>query len=278
MNRTKTVIDPEHRSATYWKDLWAYRGLFRFLAWRDLLVQYKQTVIGVAWSVIRPLLTIVVFTFIGRLIHKTASPGEMALAVAAATLPWTLFSTSLGQASNSLIANSNLITKVYFPRLIIPLSTVIVCLVDFLISVVIVTVMFIYYGEIPGSNIIFLPLFILLTLFSSIGAGVFLASLNVKYRDFRYIVPFVIQLGLYASPVAFDSKLIMNGHYHMALKTLYCVNPMVGIIDGFRWCLFNTEIPYEGMSVKMSCFITICLLIIGIRYFRKVEKNFADII
>src|ERR1041385_417890 len=246
--RQKTVINPEHSGVSYWKDLWAYRGLFRFLAWRDLLVQYKQTVIGVAWSVVRPFITIVVFSFIGRMINPSASKSEMLLLVAAATLPWTLFSTSLNQASNSLIANSNLITKVYFPRLIIPLSTVIVCMVDFLISVVIVTGMFIFFKKVPDSNIVFLPLFILLTLFSSIGAGVFLASLNVKYRDFRFIVPFIIQLGLYASPVAIDSQTILN-KLSYGFKILYFMNPMVGIIDGFRWCLFGTPIPHDGLSL-----------------------------
>jgi lipopolysaccharide transport system permease protein len=275
--RPKTVIDPEHSGVGYWKDLWAYRGLFRFLAWRDLLVQYKQTVIGVAWSVVRPLLTIIVFSFIGKLINKNASTDDMVLAVAGATLPWTLFSTSLSQASNSLIANSNLITKVYFPRLIIPLSTVIVCLVDFAISLVIVTGMMIYYKTMPDSNIVFLPLFVLLTLLSSIGAGVFLASLNVKYRDFRYIVPFIIQLGLYASPIAFDSKTVLE-HLPQGLKFIYFLNPMVGVIDGFRWCLFGTEIPNGGLSIITSCAVTFALLVIGVLYFRKVEKNFADII
>ena len=275
--RQKTVINPEHSGVSYWKDLWAYRGLFRFLAWRDLLVQYKQTVIGVAWSVVRPFITIVVFSFIGRMINPSASKSEMLLLVAAATLPWTLFSTSLNQASNSLIANSNLITKVYFPRLIIPLSTVIVCMVDFLISVVIVTGMFIFFKKVPDSNIVFLPLFILLTLFSSIGAGVFLASLNVKYRDFRFIVPFIIQLGLYASPVAIDSQTILN-KLSYGFKILYFMNPMVGIIDGFRWCLFGTPIPHDGLSLITSCAVTSVMLIIGIWYFRKVEKNFADII
>ncbi|CAN5411186.1 ABC transporter permease [soil metagenome] len=275
----RTIIDPDHSSSTYWKDLWAYRGLFRFLAWRDLLVQYKQTVIGIVWAVIRPLITIVVFSFIGRLINPNAPTGEMALVVTAAILPWTLFSTSLNQASNSLIANSNLITKVYFPRLIVPLSAVIVCLVDFLISVLILAGIMIYYNKNPDSNIIFLPLFLLLTLFSSVGAGVFLASLNVKYRDFRYIVPFIVQLGLYASPVAFSSTKIMdNTNVNEGLKILYCLNPMVGVIDGFRWCLFGTEIPYHGLSVEISCGMTFLLLIGGIWYFRKVEKNFADII
>ncbi|MEO5641723.1 MAG: ABC transporter permease, partial [Bacteroidia bacterium] len=206
MSRQRTVIDPEHSGASYWKDLWAYRGLFRFLAWRDLLVRYKQTVIGVAWAVIRPLLTIVVFSFFASLMNKgVENPLPLILLVTAATLPMQLFSAALNDASNSLIANSNLITKVYFPRLIVPLSTVIVCLIDFLIAFVILIALMVYYGKFPGSNVIFLPLFLLLALFASMGAGVFLSALNVKYRDFRYVVPFVVQLSLYVSPVAFSS-------------------------------------------------------------------------
>ncbi len=275
----RTVIYPERSSSTYWKDLWAYRGLFRFLAWRDLLVRYKQTVIGIAWAVIRPLLTIVVFSFFGKFISPDTTGISMILIVAAASLPWQLFSSALNEASGSLIANSNLITKVYFPRLIVPLSTVIVCLVDFLISMVILIGLMIYFKQAPDSNIIFLPLFLLLTLLSSIGAGVFLASLNVKYRDFRYIVPFIVQLGLYVSPVAFSSRVIMNSDkVSEGLKIIFCLNPMVGVIDGFRWCLFGSEIPHDWMSVKISCTVTLITLFVGIWYFRKVEKNFADII
>lgn len=279
MNRQKTVIDPEHSGAGYWKDLWAYRGLFRFLAWRDLLVRYKQTVIGVAWAVVRPLLTIVVFSFFATLINPNSGVELNTLLVAAATIPWTLFSTALTESSNSLIANSNLITKVYFPRLIIPLSTIIVCLVDFLISLVILMGLMVYYQKVPDYHVVYLPLFLLLALFSSVGAGVFLASLNVKYRDFRYIVPFVVQLGLFISPVAWTSKKVWEypGLPHW-LKILYCCNPMVGVIDGFRWCLFGTPIPQDGLSVIISCTVTLFLLVVGIVYFRKVEKNFADII
>jgi lipopolysaccharide transport system permease protein len=281
MNRTKTVIDPEHSGASYWKDLWAYRGLFRFLAWRDLLVRYKQTVIGVAWAVIRPLLTIVVFSKFGKVIGFDTHGIEMVLLVTAATLPWQLFSSALNESSNSLIANSNLITKVYFPRLIIPLSTIIVCLVDFLIAVAILIILMAYYGQAPSSHIVFLPLFLLLALLSSIGAGVFLSSLNVKYRDFRYVVPFVIQLGLFISPVAFSSEIVFNNtttHVPELSKILYSLNPMVAVIDGFRWCLFGDDFPIDWRSVQISCASTFVILVFGIWYFRRVEKNFADII
>ena len=288
MSRQKTVIDPDHSGASYWKDLWAYRGLFRFLAWRDLLVRYKQTVIGVAWAVIRPLLTILVFSFLASLINPKLGVGAATLIVTAASLPWALFSSALSESSNSLIANSNLITKIYFPRLIVPLSTVIVCLVDFAISLVILIGLMIYFYSTPeyqllfqpiGYRVLFMPLFLLLTLFASMGAGIFLASLNVKYRDFRYIVPFIVQLGLYISPVAWTSDVVWKtekvGYW---MKILYCCNPMVGVIDGFRWCLLGIPIPENGLSVQISCGVTLLLLITGIAYFRRVEKNFADII
>ena len=286
MNRPKTVIDPEHSGASYWKDLWAYRGLFRFLAWRDLLVRYKQTVIGVAWAVIRPLLTILVFSFLAGLINPKLGIGAASLIVTAASLPWSLFSSALTESSNSLIVNSNLITKIYFPRLIVPLSTVIVCLVDFAISLVILIGLMLYFYSTPDYQalflplswrILFLPLFLLLALFSSMGAGIFLASLNVKYRDFRYIVPFVVQLGLYISPVALTSDFVMD-KLSNGLFILYCCNPMVGVIDGFRWCLLGIPVPHNGLSVEISIVVTLILLITGIAYFRKVEKNFADII
>ncbi|MDQ3112113.1 MAG: ABC transporter permease [Bacteroidota bacterium] len=284
----KTVIDPDHSSSTYWKDLWAYRGLFRFLAWRDLLVRYKQTVIGVAWAVIRPLLTILVFSFLASLINPKLGVGAATLIVTAASLPWTLFSAALTESSNSLISNSNLITKIYFPRLIVPLSTVIVCLVDFAISLVILIGLMIYFHSTPeyqtlfqplDYKVLFLPLFLLLTLLASMGAGIFLASLNVKYRDFRYIVPVVVQLGLYISPVAWTSDVVWETNkVAYWLKILYCCNPMVGVIDGFRWCLLGIPIPHDGLSIKISCAVTLVLLITGVRYFRRVEKNFADII
>lgn len=278
MNRTKTVIDPTDNGLGYWKDLWAYRGLFRFLAWRDLLVRYKQTVIGVAWAVIRPLLTIVVFSIFAKFIGSDMFGVPGILVVAAATLPMQLFSSALNEASNSLIANTNLITKVYFPRLIIPLSTVIVCLVDFLIALVILVGLMAFYGKAPSGNIVFLPLFLLLALLSSVGAGVFLSALNVKYRDFRYIVPFIVQLSLYISPVAFTTERVLGSDLPGFLKTLYLLNPMVAVVDGFRWCLFGDQFALNHDSILISCGVTLFLIILGLWYFRKVEKNFADVI
>lgn len=283
MNRQRTVIDPEHSGASYWKDLWAYRGLFRFLAWRDLLVRYKQTVIGVAWAVIRPLLTILVFTFLGGLVGaEMGLTGTLprVLGVTAATLSWGLFSQILNDSSNSLISNSNLITKIYFPRLVVPLSTVIVCLVDFVIGLVILIGLMAYFGQAPSVNIFFLPLFILLAILSSLGAGIFLSSLNVKYRDFRYIVPFVIQLGIFICPIMIPSSLLLDDVSKPEwIKILYQMNPMVAVIDGFRWCLFGAEeFPLNWRSIQISVAMTIIILIFGLYYFRKVEKNFADII
>ena len=284
MNRQKTIIDPANSSVGYWRDLWAYKGLFRFLAWRDLLVRYKQTVIGVAWAVIRPLLTIVVFSFFAGLMKVGVEHAlPTILLVTAATLPLQLFTAALNDASNSLISNSNLITKVYFPRLIVPLSTVIVCLVDFLIALVILVGLMAYYGQVPGSNIVFLPLFLLLALLASMGAGIFLAALNVKYRDFRYVVPFVVQLSLYVSPVAFTSlQLNASDRVPGFVKAIYPYNPMVGVVDGFRWCLFGNKFPQEFLldwkSIAISCTVTFVMLVVGIWYFRKTERNFADII
>ncbi len=278
MHRTKTVIDPTDNGLGYWKDLWAYRGLFRFLAWRDLLVRYKQTVIGVAWAVIRPLLTIVVFSFFAGLMDAEMFGFPKALVVTAAALPLQLFTSALNESSNSLIANTNLITKVYFPRLIIPLSTVIVCLVDFMIALVILAVLMVYYGVAPDSNVIFLPLFLLLALMSSIGLGIFLSALNVKYRDFRYIVPFVVQLALFVSPVAVTSEMVRNSDKPEWIKMLYELNPMVAVVDGFRWSLFGDQFALNQNSILISCGMTVFLITLGLWYFRKVEKNFADVI
>jgi lipopolysaccharide transport system permease protein len=278
MNRIKTVIDPTDNGLGYWKDLWAYRGLFRFLAWRDLLVRYKQTVIGVAWAVIRPLLTIVVFSFFAGLMDAEMFGLPRALVVTAAALPLQLFTSALNESSNSLIANSNLITKVYFPRLIIPLSTVIVCLVDFMIALVILAVLMVYYGIAPDSNVIFLPLFLLLALMSSVGLGIFLSALNVKYRDFRYIVPFVVQLALFVSPVAVTSEMVRNSDKPEWIKMLYELNPMVAVVDGFRWSLFGDQFALNQNSILISCGMTVFLITLGLWYFRKVEKNFADVI
>ncbi len=280
MNKHRIVIEPGTENSNYWKDLWNYRGLFYFLAWRDILVRYKQTAIGVMWAVLRPLLTIFVMWFIGWLFNSNVPEGvPRILLVCAATLPWQFFSSSFSEASNSLVANSNLLTKVYFPRLIVPASTVIVCLIDFLISFVILILIMLYYQYIPDLKILLLPLFLLLALIISIGAGLYIAALNVKYRDFRYVIPFIVQFGLYVSPIAFSSSDIYNStKIPQAIKYIYSLNPMVGVIDGFRWCILGGSTSLHTNSFLLSIAISILFLIVGVWYFRKMEKSFADVI
>lgn len=276
----RTIIEPGRADRHYWRDLWTYRGLFGFLAWRDVLVRYKQTVIGIAWSVFRPLLTLGAMALIGWLFDSKVPDGvPRLLLVAAATLPWTFFSTAMSEAAGSLIANSNLLTKVYFPRLIVPASTIIVCLIDFFISLVILIVLMAVYCFTPGPGIILLPLFLLLALVTSTGLGVLIAALNVKYRDFRYVVPFLVQFGLYVSPVAFSSSDVF-GHERIpeAVKWLYAMNPMVGVIDGFRWCLLGAAAPVHWPGSAISIAISLLLLVVGLRYFRSTERSFADVI
>jgi len=255
----------------YWKDLWRYRELFYILSWRDIKVRYKQTVLGAAWSIIRPLLTTIIFTVVFSKIAKLNNPGNApyALMVFAGMLPWQFFSNALSEASNSLVGNSNLITKVYFPRLIIPASSVITSLVDFAISFLILIIMMCWYQYIPSWHIIFLPVFILLAFLCAFGVGLYLTAVNVKYRDFRYIIPFIIQFGLYITPVGFSSSLIGE-----KWKSLYSLNPMVGVIDGFRWCILGD--PMNWISFAFSLVVVIVFLILGITYFRKMEKSFAD--
>jgi len=268
------VIEPGRSKKNYWNDLWRFRELFFFLAWRDILVRYKQTAIGLAWSLIRPFLTMIVFTIIfGRLAKLPSEGVPYPILVYAAMLPWQFFSTSFSEASNSLISNSNMLTKIYFPRLIIPVSTVIVNFVDFLISFIILIGLMIWYHFVPSWSILFLPLFLGLAFLTAMGAGLFVAALNVKYRDFKYIVPFVIQFGLYISPVGFSSNVVPE-----KWRLLYSMNPMVGVIDGFRWSILrgNSHIYLPGMILSIG--LIFFILIIGIWYFRKMEKTFADII
>lgn len=280
MSKHRIVLEPGSADRHYWRDLWTYRGLFGFLAWRDILVRYKQTAIGIAWSVLRPLLTLGTMAFLGWLFESDV-PGDVPrlLLVAAATLPWTFFSTAFSEASNSLISNSNLLTKVYFPRLIVPASTIIVCLIDFLISFVIVLVLMAVYRFTPDARLLFLPLFLLLALVTALGSGLLIAALNVKYRDFRYIVPFIVQAGLYISPVAFTSADIRSSaRIPDVVKWLYDLNPLVGVIDGFRWCLLGgrTELHVQGFLISTA--VSGLLLAAGIRYFRRTERGFADVI
>lgn len=278
----RIVIEPGARSKNYWKDLWTYRGLFYFLAWRDVLVRYKQAVIGIGWSVIRPVLTIVAMAFIGALFHSTI-PGNIprAVFIAAATLPWTFFSTAFSEASNSLIANSNLLSKVYFPRLIVPASTIIVSLIDFFISFVILIVLMLVYHYFPDWKICLMPLFLILAIITAMGTGLLIAALNVKYRDFRYIVTFIVQFGLYASPIAFSSDQIYKSSFCTQwpiLKFIYSANPLVGIIDGFRWSVLGSNVNMYIPGFLCSIAISFFFLFLGIWYFRKTERAFADII
>jgi len=268
------IIEPGKGIKQYWADLWRYRELFYFLAWRDILVRYKQTVIGVAWSVIRPVLTMAVFSVIfGRLAKFPSEGVPYPILVFAAMLPWQLFSNSLSESSNSLITSRNMITKIYFPRLIVPTSSVIVCLVDFLISLAILGVLMIWYNFVPGWRILLLPLFLLLALTTAMGVGFWISALNVKYRDFRYIIPFIVQFGLYISPVGFSSSVVPD-----KWRLLYSINPMVGVIDGFRWSIIggNSQIYLPGLLLSVG--LTLVIFLLGLSYFRKTERTFADVI
>ncbi|HEY9649381.1 MAG TPA: ABC transporter permease [Coleofasciculaceae cyanobacterium] len=274
MQNQELIIEAGRTESQYWKDLWRYRELFYFLAWRDILVRYKQTVIGIAWALIRPFLTMVVFSVVFGNLAKLPSEGApYPILVFAAMLPWQFFANALAECSNSLISNANLISKVYFPRLIVPASSVIVSFVDFLISGIILLGLMAYYDFVPSWRILTLPLFILIAFAASMGAGLWLAALNVKYRDFRYIVPFLVQFGLYISPVGFSSSIVPE-----RWRLLYSLNPMVGVIDGFRWAILGGEsnLYLQGFAVSLG--LVALLLASGIWYFRKTERTFADVI
>jgi lipopolysaccharide transport system permease protein len=269
------IIEAGRSERHYWLDLWRYRELFRLLAWRDLSVRYKQTIIGVLWALIRPFLTMLVFTIVFGRIAKLPTDGNApyALMVFAGILPWTFFSTGLSEASNSLINNEKLITKVYFPRLIVPIATVVVAFVDFLISFSILLVLMAWYQFLPGWRIMVLPLFVLLAFFASVGPSLWITSLNVKYRDFRYIIPFIVQFGLYVSPVGFSSNVVPE-----QWRLVYTLNPMVGVIDGFRWCILRGQSEFYLPGLAISVAVTSFFLWFGVRQFRKMEKSFADLI
>lgn len=269
------VLAPGRADRHYWRDLWNYRELFVILAWRDVAVQYKQTVIGVAWAVIRPLLTMLVFTSVfGGLAALPSEGGEpYAVMVMAGMLPWFLFSTMLNNGSSSLVQNANLISKVYFPRLIVPVATALVALVDFAITLVLLGIMLLVFRVAPDARVLLLPLFVLLTIVAALGPTLIMAALNVRYRDFRFIVPFVVQFGLYVSPVGFSSSVIPE-----KWRLLYSLNPVVGVIDGFRWCLLGSDTPLNLASFAISLGVSIVLLWIGLAIFRGTEKTFADLV
>lgn len=274
VNEFELVIEPGRLKKNYWNDIWRFRELFFFLAWKDILIRYKQTVIGLGWSVVRPLLTMIIFTVVFGKLAKLPSAGvPYAILVYAAMLPWQFFSTSFSEASNSLITNSNMLTKVYFPRMIIPVSTVIVNFIDFLISFVILIGLMVWYHFVPAKEILYLPVFIILAFIISIGAGLYVAAINVKYRDFKYIVPFIVQFGIYISPVGFSSNVVP-----MKWRLLYSLNPMVGVIDGFRWSILGGENNIYLPGFLVSTAVILFFLLFGILYFRKMEKSFADII
>ncbi|WP_414563571.1 MULTISPECIES: ABC transporter permease [unclassified Anabaena] len=274
VSKQELVIEAGRSEQQYWQDLWRYRELFYFLAWRDILVRYKQTAIGVIWALIRPFLTMVVFTVVfGKIANLPSGGVPYPILVFSAMLPWQFFSTALSECSNSLIANANLISKIYFPRLIVPISAVIVSFVDFMISGIILLALMAWYNYVPNWYILTLPLFIGIAFAASIGAGLWLAALNVEYRDFRYIVPFIVQFGLYISPVGFSSNVVPE-----QWRLLYYLNPMVGVIDGFRWAILGGDAKIYWTGFILSIGLVLFLLISGIWYFRKTERTFADVI
>lgn len=269
-----TVLEAGRTERNYWRDLWRYQELFYFLVWRDLLVRYKQTVFGIAWALVRPLVTMVVFTVVfGRLAKLPSEGVPYPVLVFAGLLPWQFVSTALSESANSLVSNANLISKVYFPRLIVPAGSLITALVDFLVSAAFLVLLMAWYGCWPDARLLAMPLFLLLACAVVLGPGLWLCALNVKYRDFRYVVPFLVQFGLYISPVGFSSAIVPE-----RWRLLYSVNPMVGVIDGFRWCLLRGSVGLYWPGFVLSLALTALLLWSGLRYFRRTEKTFADVI
>lgn len=275
MSNEILIIEPGRVDKHYWLDLWRYRELFAILAWRDIAVRYKQTVIGVAWALLVPLLTMAIFTLIFSKLAGLPSIGNVPypLLVLAGMLPWRLFSSIVDDASGSLINNANLLSKVYFPRLIVPASAAMVALVDFLISFLVYCLFMLWYGVAPGWRILLLPAFVLMAALASLGPGLWISALNVKYRDFRYAVPFMLQLGLYISPVGFSSHVVPE-----EWRLLFSLNPMAGVIDGFRWCLLGTDSPFYWPGFLLSLTVMTLFLVLGLRTFRAVEKSLADIV
>jgi lipopolysaccharide transport system permease protein len=271
---TQLLIEAGRNERQYWRDLWRYRELFYFLAWRDLLVRYKQTVVGVGWSLIRPLLTMVVLTVVFGRLGKMPSGGRpYPLLVFCGMLPWQFFSTALSESGNSLVSNANLISKVYFPRVVVTASTVITSFVDFLISAVFLVALMFWYRYTPPAAVLFLPFFVLLVFGASLGVGLWIAALMVEYRDFRFIVPFIVQFGLYISPVGFLSSVVPE-----RFRLLYALNPMVGIIDGFRLCILGAQSGIYWPGLAVAVIDVIVLVTSGTWYFRKTEQTFADVI
>ena len=273
--RDTLIIAPGLASRYYWMDLWRFRELFVVLAWRDLSVRYKQTVVGLGWAIARPLLSLIVLsTIFGRLARMpTEGTAPYALLVFAGLLPWQLISGAISEASSSLIGSANLISKVYFPRMIVPVASIVVALVDFGIGLGLLFGLMAYYRFLPGWQIVLLPCFVLMAVLACIGPSLLLAALNVKYRDFRYAVPFLVQMGLYASPVGFSSAVVPD-----RWRLLFSLNPVVGVLDGFRWSLLGGATPFYVPGFLASWGVIIGMLWLGIRQFRKMESSFADLV
>lgn len=272
-------ITGEGDDANYWSEVWKFSHLLTVLAWRDISVRYKQTLVGILWAVIRPTLTIGIFWIIGTALNISSHGSPRFILIAAATIAWQLVSSSFSDAANSVINNANLVTKVYFPPIILPLSSILVSIFDFMISLIILLIIIVIGGFGIGLHILILPLFILLSITCALGSGLLFASLNVKYRDIRVIVPFMIQLGIYISPVAFNSASVFEStNISYFVKLIYSLNPMVAIIDGFKWCFTfgNSELNTPWLFISVG--FNIIVLILGVLYFRKSEKYFADII
>jgi len=272
-NAPSIVVEATRSWDLNFREIWDYRDLLFFLAWRDISIRYKQTVLGASWAVIQPFLTMILFTiFFGKLAAVPSEGVPYPVFTFAALLPWQYFSTTLGNVANSLVNNSNLLSKVYFPRLLIPISSLLPPAVDFVIAFLVLLGMMIFYHLSPTSNVVLLPVFMLLALVTTLGAGLWLAALNVKYRDVRYIVPVMVQFGMFVSPVAYPSSLVPA-----PWRTLYALNPMAGVIEGFRWALLGTDTA-PGPLVAVSAVAALILLVSGLFYFRRTEKTFADVI
>ena len=277
MKQEKIIIDPSLSSSFSLKEILGYRSLLNNLAKRDFLIRYKQAYVGIAWALFKPLISILIFGYIASKINQGSSSADAFVQVATAMLLWQLFSNVFNDVSNSILGNANLFSKVYFPKIIIPLSTILVCLVDFVISLLILVGLFLITGQKLHWQITLAPIFVLLTIINGFGIGLLFATLNVKYRDVKFIVPVIIQFGMYLSPVIFSTKYYLD-RLPIYLQWLFCLNPMVGAIDGFRYCLFGGSAIYNMNYFVLSLLVSFLFLLLGLRYFYKFEKSFVDYI
>jgi lipopolysaccharide transport system permease protein len=275
MPQPELIIEAGRTEAHYWRDLWRYRELLGFLAWRDVLVRYKQTAIGIAWAVLRPLLTMLVVVFFRRMANFTDAGVPDSIYIFAALLPWQFFSNALSESSQSLVGNANLISKIYFPRMILPASSVVVALVDFAVTLALLALLMMWHHFLPSWRILWLAPLTVLAFIAALGPGLLITALNVRYRDFRYVIPFIVQFGFFVSPIAYGTEKVAQ--FGEGAKLLYSLNPMVAVIDGFRWAICgNTTL--DPRSFAISAGLSLILLVIGIRYFRMTERTFADVI